>query len=240
MQIKNTARLFAPLAFLAASLSSLPSVAADYAIEIQNLTRGTYFTPLLVAAHPESTHLFQSGMASSSALQAMAEGGDISGLAAAVTAVAGDMVANPAAGLLLPGASTTAMINNDANAANTQLSIVAMLLPTNDGFVGIDSLTLPTEPGTYTYNLNAYDAGTEANNELRGSGMPGQAGMPVPPPLEAEIGMNGTGQAGSAEGFVHIHRGVLGDMDATGGLSDISATAHRWLNPVARITVTVQ
>ncbi|BFM12357.1 spondin domain-containing protein [Simiduia litorea] len=240
MHIKTTTRLFTPLAFMIASLVPLTSVAADYAIEIQNLTRGTYFTPLLVAAHPDSTHLFQSGMAASSALQAMAEGGDIAGLEAAVTAVAGQVVANPAAGLLLPGASTSAMINNDTNAANTQLSIVAMLLPSNDGFVGLDSLTLPTEPGTYTYNLNAYDAGTEANNELRGSGMSGQPGMPVPPPLEAEIGMNGTGQSGSAEGFVHIHRGVLGDMDAAGGVSDISATAHRWLNPVARITVTVQ
>jgi hypothetical protein len=36
-----------------------------------------------------------------------------------------------------------------------------MLLPTNDGFVGLDSLTLPTNPGTYLYTLNGYDAGTK-------------------------------------------------------------------------------
>ncbi|MFT6639349.1 MAG: hypothetical protein ACJAUZ_000339 [Flavobacteriaceae bacterium] len=41
-----------------------------------------------------------------------------------------------------------------------------------------------------------------------------------------------------AEGFVHIHRNVLGDHDAEGGSSDINAAVHRLLNPVARITVT--
>lgn len=223
-----------------AALMSAPAFAADYTIEVQNLTRGTYFTPLLVAAHPASASLFSVGAAASTELQAMAEGGDISGLEAIVSSVSGQSVANPAGGLLAPGAVTSAMINNDATPANTRLSIVAMLLPTNDGFVGLNSLMLPTEAGTYTYTLNAYDAGTEANNEIRGSGAPGMAGMPVPPPLESLVGMNGTGRTGSAEGFVHIHPGVLGDADAAGGVSDIDATQSRWLNPVARITITVQ
>ena len=39
--------------------------------------------------------------------------------------------------------------------------------------------------------------------------------------------------------YVHIHRGNLGDDDLTGGKSDLDNTVHRWLNPVARITVTV-
>ena len=39
--------------------------------------------------------------------------------------------------------------------------------------------------------------------------------------------------------MVHIHRGSLGDDDITGGKSDLDNTVHRWLNPVARITVTV-
>ena len=41
-------------------------------------------------------------------------------------------------------------------------SIVAMMLPTNDGFVGLDALRVPRWRGTYTYYLNGYDAGTEA------------------------------------------------------------------------------
>ena len=46
------------------------------------------------------------------------------------------------------------------------LSILSMLIPTNDAFVGLDSVKIPTEPGTYTYMLHAYDAGTELNDEL--------------------------------------------------------------------------
>lgn len=139
----------------------------------------------------------------------------------------------------MPGKYTMADLGNPG-AANTQLSIAAMLLPTNDGFVALNNLTLPTMPGTYTYLLNAYDAGTEANDEIRGSGASGMAGMPVPPPLEALVGTGGTGVTTTAEGFVHIHRGVLGDHNATGGASDIDASSQRWLNPVARVTLTVK
>jgi hypothetical protein len=38
---------------------------------------------------------------------------------------------------------------------------------------------------------------------------------------------------------VHIHRGNFGDADAAGGTSDMVNSIHRWLNPVAKVTVTV-
>ncbi len=222
------------------ALTFIPSTfAADYSIKIENLTQGTYFTPLLVSAHPAGTTLFTSGMPASANLQAMAEGGDISGLDADLKALGAVNMANPASGLLMPGKYTMADLGNPG-AANTQLSITAMLLPTNDGFVALNNLTLPSMPGTYTYLVNAYDAGTEANDEIRGSGASGMAGMPVPPPLEALVGTGGTGVTTTAEGFVHIHRGVLGDHNATGGASDIDASSQRWLNPVARVTLTVK
>ncbi len=222
---------FSPLSFAATY---------SYSVDVQNLTRGSYFTPLLVAAHPAGNSLFSSGMAASANLQAMAEGGDISGLNTDVLGLDGQTVVNPAEGLLAPGASTMADLG-ELDSDNTTLSIVAMILPSNDGFVGLNGLKLPTMPGTYTYWLNAYDSGTEANDEIRGSGASGEAGMPVPPPLEAMVGMDGTGVPGvMAEGFVHIHRGVLGDSSATDGMSDIDASNQRWLNPVARITVIVE
>lgn len=222
------------------ALTLIPSTfAAEYSVKIENLTHGVYFTPLLVSAHPGGTTLFTSGMPASAHLQAMAEGGDISGLATDLMAVGAKNIENPASGLLMPGKYAMADLG-DPGAANTQLSIAAMLLPTNDGFVTLNNLTLPTTPGTYTYLLNAYDAGTEANDEIRGSGASGMAGMPVPPPLEALVGTGGTGITTAAEGYVHIHRGVLGDHNATGGASDIDASSQRWLNPVARVTLTVQ
>lgn len=219
-------------------LSPTKALAANYSITIENLTHGTYFAPLLVSAHPTSALLFTTGMTASMNLQKMAEGGDISGLDADLMNAGAITVTNPATGLLMPGKHTMVNLTN-VSEMNTQLSIVAMLVPTNDGFVALNNLRLPTTPGTYTYLLNAYDAGTEANDEVRGSGAIGVAGMPVPPPLAGLVGTGGSGINATAEGFVHIHRGVIGDQDNEGGISDI-ALSQRWLNPVARVTLMVK
>lgn len=227
--------LLTALAFTSTSVFA----ATEYKVEIQNLTTGAYFTPFLVAAHSDNVSLFQTGEAASANLQIMAEGGDIGGLANDVQGSGGRIIANPAGGLLAPGAKTEANLGA-LNPDQTELSIVAMILPSNDGFVAQNSLTLPTVNGTYSYLLNIYDSGTEGNDELRGSGAPGQPGMPVPPPLDPMLGSNGSGVPNtSPEGFVSIHRGVLGDLDLTGGVSDIDAANQRWLNPTVRVTITV-
>ena len=222
-----------------AAVSTSPAIAADFDVEITNLTNGIWFTPFLVAAHPDGSSLFNPGQPATANLQAMAEGGDISGLSADVQGLGGMVVENPAAGLLPPGMSAMATLNTDGT-SNSQLSIVAMLLPTNDAFAGLNAITIPEQAGTYVYNLNAYDAGTEANDEqLTGGGAPGAPGIPADPGGQA--GTNGTGVAGAdANPNVHIHRNTLGDTDPTGGASDLDSTVHRWLNPVIRVTVTVR
>lgn len=221
-----------------AALVSSPVIAQDLDITVTNLTHGSHFTPLLIAAHTNAVHLFQTGAPASANLTAMAEGGDISGLSIDVDAAGGNKVTDPAAGLLAPGTSTSFMLSTSAG--NDYLSAVAMVLPSNDGFVGLDSLSLPTTPGTYTYSLNAYDAGTEANDEIiNGGGAPGVAGIPADP-----LGLNGTNGSGvtttESNTNIHIHRGVLGDTDATGGSSDLDSRVHRWLNPVARLVIVVK
>ena len=84
-----------------------------------------------VAAHPAGNNLFTAGQPASANLQAMAEGGSISGLSADVTALGATVVENPAGGLLAPASSTTFNVNTDGT-SNDRLSLVAMLLPTND------------------------------------------------------------------------------------------------------------
>ncbi|MEM6301224.1 MAG: spondin domain-containing protein [Pseudomonadota bacterium] len=230
-------KTFASLSLLTALAT--PASATDFTVEIINLTRGSWFTPFLVAAHADSARLFTTGEPASTSLQTMAEGGDIGPLQADVEALNATIVANPAEGLLAPGQRTSAALNTDDAPDNTRLSIVAMILPSNDGFMGLNAITIPTEPGRYVYNVNAYDSGTEANDEVVGSGAPGEPGFPAPPPVLAASGSNGTGIDTTAEGFVHIHRNVLGDDDITGGASDIVNTVHRWLNPVVRVVLTV-
>jgi len=219
-------------------LASATTYAQDLSITLTNLSQGLHFTPIVTGAHAADQHLFMVGEAATAELQMMAEGGDISGLVSLLSNANANIDENPAAGLLAPGMSTTYSLTNDS--ANTHLSLTTMILPTNDGFVGLDGWEIPTEAGTYTVYLNAYDAGTEANNELvNGGGAPGVLGIPAAPGGDA--GMDGTGVTDTESNtMIHIHRGNLGDDNDSAGTSDLNNTVHRWLNPVAKLTITVQ
>jgi len=224
---------------MACSGMIVPVSAADLSIEITNLTQGIFFTPFIVASHETNQHLFQSGMAASPSLQMMAEGGDVSGLATDMTALGAMVITNPNMGLLAPGQSVAAFSLDSG--AHTHLSLTAMLLPTNDAFAGLDAWPIPTTPGTYHILVNAYDAGTEANNELivPGAGGPGALGIPADPTMKAGTGGSGLTSI-DHNTTVHIHRGNLGDDMIDGGKSDLDNTVHRWLNPVIKVTITVQ
>lgn len=231
--------LLRALAGAGAFLSVGVAGAADFTVRITNLTNEIWYTPFMVAAHTDDSRLFRTGEPATAALQAMAEGGDISGLETELTSIGATISANPAGGLLPPGMSTSTDLNTDGT-SNVRLSVVAMLLPTNDAFMGLNGILIPTEPGTYVYDVPAYDAGTEANDEiLNGGGAPGTPGMPADPGGLA--GAGATGAAGAdANTTVHIHRNALGDTDPAGGVSDLDSRIHRWLNPVARVVVTVR
>jgi len=265
-------------AFLA--LSSCGVVNAEtIEIRITNLTHAMNFTPRLVVAHDTTVDLFEPGQDASSALTWLAEAGVIeddqnaasSGMnfEALLGAEDSDNTTNTwhrFGGLLAPSATLTYAFDT---LDKPYLSILTMLIPTNDAFAGLDSILIPTAPGSYTYILNTYDAGTELNDELNstrtdiveqgglplgGYGVPGVAGAGASP---VPLGVGGTGvaiQVGFAEdgtaiganevadgtdGPIHIHRNVLGDTSLTDGASDLQSTEHRWLNPVARVTITI-
>lgn len=62
-------------------------------------------------------------------------------------------------GPLLPGASAT--VNFDVESPDQVLTIVTMVVCTNDGFTGVDSMPLPE--GDTTFTTPIYDAGSESN-----------------------------------------------------------------------------
>lgn len=255
--------------------------AANIQVTITNLTQGMHFTPRLLVAHNSSVDLFTAGTAASTQLAWLAEAGHIGTNSDANTDDFGTYLEDAAraadnkwmqfGGLVNP-ATVSAVYNFDTE-NYTHLSLLTMLIPTNDAFAGMDSWEIPTTSGTYTVNINAYDAGTEANDEINpaanngadgsartvtedGTGMAlggyGVPGMAAPAPTQANlqttssatgvaIQVSGTNTlADASEGSVHIHRNVVGDANATGGISDLNSSVHRWLNPVARLTVTVQ
>ncbi len=210
--------------------------AADFEVTVTNLTAGVYFTPLIASAHPADVAMFGLATEASPQLQAIAEGGDVSGMAELLEGIGASVATG--GGIVGPGQSETLMVSTSD--ANTRLSVTSMLLPTNDGFLGINSVALPSAAGVTEYHFaRGYDAGTEANDEIVGSGAPGEAGFPVPPPVAASgtLGSGGHGVPASIEGFVTVHRGVLGDLDPEGGYSDINAAVHTFNSPVARISV---
>jgi len=221
-------------------LASASTQAQDLSLTLTNLTQGVFLTPVITAAHPADMHSFVLGEAASDALTAMAEGGDISGLSTMWTAANADVNENPNMGALPPGMSISYDMTTDA--ANTHLSLNTMIIPSNDGFIALDEWEIPTEAGTYTVFLNGYDAGTEANDELivgMPAAMPGVAGIPGAPGMDA--GTGGTGITDMSNNTtVHIHPGTIGDDNLSGGKSDLDNTIHRWLNPVAKLTITVQ
>ncbi len=246
-------------AVAAALLLSGPAQSAEITVSITNLTQGMLFTPRLLVAHTGAVDLFEPGTEASEGLTAIAEGGDTSVLATALDTDTSDQVNQTFGGLVDP-ASTSADYTFETN-DHPYLSLLTMLIPTNDAFAGLDSWPIPTTAGTYTVTLNAYDSGTEANDEvnsgdttltgpggvaLGGIGVPGMA---APAPTQANLGRGASGVAiqqvggvlddSGAEGQVHIHRNTLGDTNPSGGRSDLDATVHRWLNPVARMTITV-
>lgn len=262
--------------FLGVAVASLlaggSADAVELTVRITNLTQGMSFTPRLLVAHTAQVDLFESGTPAIRALTWVAEAGvitDDQNPASAGTNFAAYLEESSRAnqnswrafgGLVAP--STTTMNYTFETDDHPLLSLVTMLIPTNDAFAGLDSWRIPTTPGTYTVNLNAYDAGTEANDEINatrtdvtpvggmalgGFGVPGMAGSGNP--NATNVGVGGTGVAlqivnntladTGAEGRVHIHRNVLGDTNANGGISDLDSRVHRWLNPVARLTVIV-
>jgi hypothetical protein len=218
--------------------ASMNTFAQDIDIKIQNITQGIIYTPFIVAAHDNSAAIFSLGEAASPELQKMAEGGDTSGLRTIFEGMSADITADT--GLLMPGADVTLMLNTSEG--NSHLAIASMLLPTNDAFAGVSGWEIPTEAGEYVIFLDAYDAGTEANDEQLNAGAggaPGVAGIPAAPGMNA--GTGGTGVASTESNpVVHVHPGNLGDDDLMGGKSDLDNTVHRWLNPVVKVTLTVK
>lgn len=145
---------------------SMPAMAATktYEVTVQNVTSGISFTPLLLATHNSRVDLFEVGMPASEALGKVAEGGDTSELQAELDESSYVYQTSNSTDLLGPGESVTVTI--DARGGKNKLSLVSMLLPTNDNIVAAQSIALPSGRFEETTAMAmAYDAGTETNSE---------------------------------------------------------------------------
>jgi hypothetical protein len=188
-----------------------------YNVTVTNLTVGESFTPFLVASHRDADQLlFSAGGAPSDALAALAEGGDTAPLQAVLDADPRVNTTTTSAGLLDPGQSVTIPIA--LGPGRDYISLAAMLIPTNDGFVALQNVIVPHGRHAKTLYAPAYDAGSEPNDELCVS---------IPGPV---CGGAGGSPGVGGEGFVHIHPGIH-------GIGDLIAAERDWRGPVARILI---
>ncbi len=190
----------------------------QYQVTITNITAHQTFTPILVASHQTNVHLFTFGDSASEELENLAESGNPQPLADLLEGI-GVRDVKTADAPLPPGQSLTFTLS--ARAVIDEISVAAMLVPTNDAFFALNGVDVPVGNFTKTYYALAYDAGTEFNDEDCDN-------IPGPPTVCTGEGFNLSRE--NAEGFVHIHRGIHGS-------GDLSAARYDWRNPVAKITV---
>jgi hypothetical protein len=201
--------------FLSSNANASGPRQIDYEVSVTNLTRGTSFTPILLATHRAGVSMFELGQPPSDELASMAEGGITGPLAAMILSTP---FADTASGDSLLGPGQTVMLTVPANRNAGYLSLAAMMLPTNDGFIALNSVPLPNGRETLTYVSEGYDAGSEPNDESCAH---------IPGPL---CGGEGISADAGGEGYVHIHAGIH-------GIGDLQASDYDWRNPVAMITV---
>ncbi|MCA8974120.1 MAG: spondin domain-containing protein [Planctomycetes bacterium] len=193
---------------------------ANWEVRITNLTRGQIFSPAVVAVHTaQQPSLWTLGEPASAELTMVAEDAQTGALMASLQGspfVSDVQLVTLGNGPIPPGQTATAIVTG-FNGRSNRLSLVGMLVSTNDAFYGVDSLELPRH-GQTSMTGPAYDAGTEANTEQC-------AHIPGPP-----CGNGGVRVTQGAEGHVHVHAGIHGG----GGLDPAQ---FDWRNPAVRIEV---
>lgn len=203
---------------------------------------GTFLTPTYFGFHDGAFDLFDVGAAASPGLESLAEDGSAATLAQERLAVSPDSQGIVVAGAQGPIATqevTTATIDIDGS-ANRFVSYGAMILPSNDAFIGTDEARmLFNEDGSFAgasrtvfTGADVYDAGTEVNTEEDAAFLNQTApdtGVTEGGTVQLHPGFNGS--AGNPDGAQNI----LGGTNAFGELID--PVAADFTLPGAQIAV---
>ncbi len=196
-------------------------VTRTYRVTVENLTENQTLTPAVVAAHERSFRVFEKGEAASDGLQQLAENGGVPVLVDELTAEDDvDAVAVAGTEPIAPGASASTLITTTAEKA--RISVVAMLICTNDGFAGVSGARVSDRRGETVRYGDAYDAGTEINT---------QAFADLVPPCSNFTTGTGTSDPALAEnGTIRHHAGIT-------NTGDLTPETHGWDDPVIKVTI---
>jgi hypothetical protein len=204
-----------------------------YKVTITNLTAGQPITPPILVTHTSRTRIFTVGEEASDGIQQIAENGNGAPLLDSLSddsqvheVVAGMAPLVPANDPGETGFGSSETFTITANGRARYLSFASMLICTNDGFTGLDSVSLPRHKTTVY--ARAYDARTEINTEDLAD---------IVPPCQGLIGVSsddmGTGMSNpvlAENGIVIPHAGINGGID-------LFPEVHGWGDPVVKIEI---
>ena len=204
-----------------------------YEVTITNLTAGQPLTPPVLATHSRRTGIFTVGEMASFEIKEIAENGNLEPLLTALgvdvhvhQVVAGMAPLVPANNPGMTGFASSETFWITAYGRANYLSFASMLICTNDGFTGLDSVSLPKKSKT-VYAMS-YDTRTEQNTEDFADIVGG---------CQALIGVSST-DVGTNESHDHILEGgiIIPHVGILGGF-DLSPDVHGWSDPVAKIEI---
>jgi len=144
---------------------AVSSEPGSYQVTFINMTNGQLMTPPVVALHDPSVHLFQVGEVASDAIQVIAEMGNNAPLVEFAGANPNVVSAAGVAGDAPFGPGDSVSINLTTTQANQVFSAVNMIICTNDGISGLDSIPLPSGNQPLILGARPYDAGTRVNQD---------------------------------------------------------------------------
>lgn len=220
-----------------AGMTMADSSAAEtrvYEVTVTNITPGQPLTPPLLVVHDKNTEVYSVGHEASAELMQLAENGDFGPLVAMLEGADGvaDIVHGEAPLVPANDPGETGLSHAETFTVTTDghvayLSYASMLVCTNDGFAGLDTVRLPLREKTVY--AKAYDARTEMNTEDFAD---------LVPPCQGAIGVTGdaegTGQSSpdtAEDGVIIPHPGIMGG-------AGLEPETHAWSNPVAKIEIT--
>lgn len=196
-----------------------------FSITVTNLTSNQPLSPLALVFHDTGYGGVTPGAAASAALEKLAEGGDNADFLAEADSHARVGASAAGSGIIAPGGSEAVMVSGVPR-DRTLLTLVTMLVNTNDAIAALDGVQLGAldENESLALQVLAYDAGTEANSEAMAD-IPGPA-----------AGGEGYNAQRDDRDLIVVHPGVISAGD--GLATSVLDGTHRFDNPVARVVVT--
>lgn len=209
-----------------------------FEVTIENRTQGQPFSPGVIVTHNSDFTLWEEGERSSPLIRRIAEDGfplptiinDVLGGNPDIDQILQfhDPMMPIGANLTdLQGPPTSDTFTITADEGIDRISIATMIICTNDGFTGLNSVELPDGGEEVVFEETAYDAGSEQNTEAFPDIVDG---CTLAGPVRIEPDGNRDDEIPEEDRIINEHPGIDGG-------ADLVPAEHGWDDPVSRITI---